>query len=82
MHGDRRVGTPPRRHAEARAETAFSSPEKTEDNPHVKIKEADTVNVPQFPNTVNLYTWKTNLTRAVVVAFWPGSTYLYLQGGG
>ena len=34
----------------------------------VKIKEQEKVVVPPYPNAVTLYTWKTNLTRAVIVA--------------
>jgi hypothetical protein len=33
-----------------------------------KIKELEKVAVPPFPNAITLYTWKTNLARAVVVA--------------
>jgi hypothetical protein len=34
----------------------------------VKTKEADKVIVPAYPNALTLYTWKTSLMRAVVVA--------------
>ena len=46
----------------------MASPDKSDEASGVKIREADKVIVPQCPNTTNVYTWKTNLTRAVVVA--------------
>jgi hypothetical protein len=51
-----------------RAEPTSSPDVNVSSTSRVKTKEADTVIVPAYPNALTLYTWKTSLMRAVIVA--------------
>jgi hypothetical protein len=57
-----------RRERTSKAEASGAGPSKTSSPTRVKIKELEKVAVPPFPNAITLYTWKTNLARAVIVA--------------
>jgi hypothetical protein len=57
--------TPPKRERDAYAIAPFSPPERADDDGYVKVKEAEKVVVPAYPNAVTLHIWKTHMVRAV-----------------